>query len=55
MSHQAKTENLVAVKTRLAEKYDRLAKTCSSRPRRKTLMNRAERFRQQAEQIAKKQ
>ena len=39
------------VKLQLADKYDRLAKASNSRPKRQTLVNRAERYRRQAEEI----
>ena len=46
-------EHLQRVKRKLAEKYERLARVCSSVPKRKKLMNRAEHYRRQVDQIAR--
>jgi hypothetical protein len=46
-------ENLVQVKTELADKYERLARTRGSKPAKLRLLRRAERFRQQAANAAK--
>jgi fructose-1,6-bisphosphatase/sedoheptulose 1,7-bisphosphatase-like protein len=51
MSKQSKTENLVKVKTTLAEKYEHLAKIVKSRPRRKSYITRAEHHRRQARML----
>ena len=48
MTHKSVAENLVRVKTALAEKYERLARTRKSKPRRDNLLRVAERHRQQA-------
>jgi hypothetical protein len=53
MTKKAETKNLVEVKTALADKYDRLARVRSSKPAKRTLQRHAERFRSQAENIAK--
>ncbi len=48
MTKKANRENVVAVKTALAEKYERLAQTRQSKPGKQRLLRRAERFRSQA-------
>jgi hypothetical protein len=48
MSKTAQAENIVQVKTALADKYERLARTRRSKPARARLLRRAERFRSQA-------
>ena len=48
MTHESKTKNIVEVKTALADKYQRLARVCRSKPARERLLRHAERFRQQA-------
>jgi hypothetical protein len=48
MSKKTIKENLVNVKTELAEKYLRLANERSSKPAKARLLRHAERFRQQA-------
>lgn len=53
MTKKAQTENIVKVKTALAEKYERLALTRNSKTGKKTLMHHANRFRAQAANIAK--
>jgi hypothetical protein len=53
MTRKAVTENIVRVKTALAEKYERLARTRNSKPARATLLRQAERHRQQAANAAK--
>lgn len=53
MTKKMQTENIVKVKTALAEKYERLARTRSSKPGKKTLLFHANRFRSQAANIAK--
>jgi hypothetical protein len=52
VTKQAKKENLLKVKQKLEEKCRRLAKVTPSRPKKKTLLWHAERYRQQAQQIA---
>jgi hypothetical protein len=53
MTKQAATKNKVEVKTALAEKYERLARTRRSKPAKLRLLRHAERFRSQAGNIAK--
>jgi 2-polyprenyl-3-methyl-5-hydroxy-6-metoxy-1,4-benzoquinol methylase len=53
MTKKMQTENIVKVKTALADKYERLARTRSSKPGKKTLLHHANRFRSQAANIAK--
>lgn len=48
-----KQEKLVKVKRRLADKYDHLSKIAGSRPKRKTLANKAEKYRRQAAELTK--
>ena len=49
MSNQTQNrDHRIEVKLALAAKYDRLALLTGSRPRRKTYVNRAERYRRQA-------
>lgn len=48
---RSKTEHLVEVKLSLAKKYDRLALHAGSKPKRKTLKNRAARYRRQADRL----
>ena len=48
MTGQSQAENFVEVKTALADKYERLARTRRSKPARKRLLRHAERFRSQA-------
>jgi hypothetical protein len=48
MSKKSTNENLVKVKTALADKYLRLANDRSSQPAKARLLRHAERFRQQA-------
>jgi hypothetical protein len=52
MTRKSKTENLVQVKTALAEKYERLARTRNSKPRRENLLRVARRYRDQAANVA---
>jgi hypothetical protein len=49
MSKQSKLAHLAAVKTALADKYERLAKSSSSRPRAVTLMRNSKKYRRAAE------
>jgi hypothetical protein len=53
MSKQSSAQNIVEVKTALADKYERLARTRRSKPARATLLRHAERFRSQAEYARK--
>jgi hypothetical protein len=48
MSRKSNSENIVKVKTALAEKYLRLANARKSKPAKDRLLRHAERFRQQA-------
>ena len=52
MTTKATRENLVRVKTALAEKYEHLMLITPSIPRKKTLRLRAARYRRQAEKLA---
>ncbi|MDA7980335.1 MAG: hypothetical protein MPJ50_16370 [Pirellulales bacterium] len=53
MSARAKIDNLVKVKTQLAEKYERLAAEANSKPARAKAMRRAKSFRQQASNLSR--
>ncbi|HEY4760763.1 MAG TPA: hypothetical protein VIH42_09305 [Thermoguttaceae bacterium] len=53
MSLKVKYANLAKTKLALAEKCERLVKTCNSKPKQKTLKNQAQRFRRMAEQYAR--
>ena len=48
MTQRTQLENIVEVKTALADKYERLARTRRSKPAGATLLRHAERFRHQA-------
>jgi hypothetical protein len=48
VTQQSQAENIVRVKTKLADKYERLARTCRSKPAKLRLLRHAERFRKQA-------
>jgi hypothetical protein len=48
MTRQVDGQNILKVKTALAEKYERRARSCRSKPARARLQHHAERFRQQA-------
>jgi hypothetical protein len=48
VTQKSQRENIVKVKTALADKYLRLARKRRSKPARATLLRHAERFRQQA-------
>jgi hypothetical protein len=54
MSKKSHYENLVELKTALADKYLRLALKRRSKPARATLLRHAERFRQQAAAAGRK-
>jgi hypothetical protein len=53
MTRKSVNENLVRVKTALAEKYERMAQTRNSKPRRENLTRVARRHREQAANLAK--
>ncbi len=53
MSKKSQVENIVRVKTALADKYERLARDRSSKPAKARLIRHAERFRSQAVNAAK--
>jgi hypothetical protein len=53
MTKQSQTKNIVEVKTALADKYERLARTRRSKPAKLRLLRHSERFRAQAENVAK--
>ncbi len=53
MTNQSISENIVRVKTALAEKYERRARNCKSKPGQATAKRTATRYRQQAANIAK--
>jgi len=53
VSLKVKYANLAKTKLALAEKCERLVKTCNSKPKQKTLKNQAQRFRRMAEQYAR--
>lgn len=48
MTKQAQLSNIAEIKTALADKYERLARTRRSKPARARLLRHAERFRSQA-------
>ena len=53
MTKKSQAKNIVEVKTALADKYERLARTRSSKPAKARLLRHAERFRSQAANAAK--
>ena len=53
MTKKSQAENIVEVKTALAEKYVRLARERRSKPARERLLRHAERFRSQAANVRK--
>lgn len=53
MTKKSQVKNIVEVKTALADKYIRLARTRRSKPARERLLRHAERFRSQATNAAK--
>jgi hypothetical protein len=53
MTKKSEAKNIVEVKTALADKYQRLARTRRSKPGKARLLRHSERFRSQAENIAK--
>jgi hypothetical protein len=52
VTKQAEAENIAQVKTALADKYERLARGCKSRPAKARLQRHSERFRAQAKNAA---
>ena len=54
MTKKSYAENLVNVKSALADKYERLARMRRSKPARERLLRHAERFRSQAANTASK-
>ncbi len=48
MTIESERANIIKVKTALAEKYERRARNCKSKPAKARLERHAERFRQQA-------
>jgi hypothetical protein len=53
MTKKSETKNSVEVKTALADKYQRLARTRRSKPAKARLLRHSERFRAQADNAAK--
>jgi hypothetical protein len=53
MKTQEKLANLVKVQTALAEKYERLARTVRSKPRRKSMLHHAALHRQKAKDASR--
>ena len=53
MTKKSQTKNIVEVKTALADKYARLARTRRSKPAKARLLRHSERFRAQADNAAK--
>ena len=53
VTKKSEAKNIVEVKTALANKYQRLARTRRSKPGKARLLRHSERFRSQAENIAK--
>ena len=53
MTKKAQVKNIEQVKTALADKYERLARTRKSKPARATLLRHSKRFRSQAANAAK--
>jgi hypothetical protein len=53
MSKKAHSDNLIEVKSALAEKYERLSRTRRSKPAKARLLRHAERFRSQADNARK--
>ena len=53
MIKKSHAKNIVEVKTALADKYERLARTRRSQPAKLRLLRQAERFRSQAFNVAK--
>jgi hypothetical protein len=53
VTKKAQAENIVQVKTALADKYERLARVRKSKPARARLQRHSERFRAQAQNAVK--
>jgi hypothetical protein len=53
MTKQSQAKNIVEVKTALADKYERLARTRRSKPAKARLLRHSERFRSQAANASK--
>jgi hypothetical protein len=53
MTKKSQTKNIIEVKTALADKYERLARTRGSKPAKARLLRHAERFRSQAANAGK--
>lgn len=53
MTKSSEKAKLVQTKRALSEKYERLARTAKSTPKRKTYLFHAARFRRQAEQLSR--
>lgn len=53
MTKKSEAKNYVEVKTALADKYERLARTRRSKPAKARLLRHSERFRSQADNMAK--
>jgi hypothetical protein len=53
MTKKSQAKNIVEVKTALADKYERLARTRRSKPAKATLLRHSKRFRSQADNAAK--
>ena len=53
MTKKSEAKNKVEVKTALADKYERLARTRRSKPAKARLLRHSERFRAQADNAAK--
>lgn len=53
MTRKSQLQNIVDVKTALADKYEQLARTRRSKPAKARLLRRAERFRSQAANAGK--
>jgi flagellar biosynthesis/type III secretory pathway chaperone len=53
MTNKSQMKNIVEVKTSLADKYQRLARTRKSKPAKARLLRHSERFRSQAKNAAK--
>lgn len=53
MTKKSENKNIIEVKTALADKYERLARTRKSKPAKATLLRHSKRFRSQAANKAK--
>ncbi len=52
MTKEAKSAHLAEVKLALAKKYEHLAATARSKPRKQRLLNRADRYHREARKVA---